>query len=82
MRDAFGEVIDEGEQARLDAQQAQIDQLVELIRQWYLSHQGGSSGITIQAGTIIADDMSVKEFARRIDRELFGLSRNKETDSI
>jgi hypothetical protein len=42
------------------------------------------SGITINinAGTIIADNMSVREFARKIDNELYRLNRNKQTNSI
>lgn len=43
---------------------------------------GGGVNITIQAGTLIADDMSVQEFARRIDRELYKLSRNKQSNAI
>lgn len=35
--------------------------------------------IHIHAGTIIADDMSIKEFAEKIDEKLFELRHNKET---
>ena len=42
---------------------------------------GGSSGLTIQinAGTIVADQYSVDEFARKIDEALFRRSRRKES---
>jgi len=43
---------------------------------------GGTTQIIIQAGTIIADDISVKEFARKIDEQLFELRHNSETDSF
>lgn len=42
----------------------------------------GGSTINISAGTIIADNMSVREFARKIDEELFQLQRNRQTVSI
>lgn len=42
----------------------------------------GGNSITINAGTIIADNMSVREFAKRIDEELFSLQRNRQTVSI
>jgi hypothetical protein len=40
---------------------------------------GGLGGVTINvhAGTLIADRMSVHEFAKRIDEELFRLERNR-----
>lgn len=41
---------------------------------------GGGASIVIQAGTIVADPMSVREFAQRIDNELFRLQRNRKSD--
>lgn len=40
---------------------------------------GGATTININAGTIIADEMSIKEFASKIDEELFRLRENKES---
>lgn len=40
---------------------------------------GGGASIVIQAGTIVADPMSVREFAQRIDDELFRLQRNRKS---
>jgi tape measure domain-containing protein len=37
---------------------------------------GGGNTIVIQAGTIVADDYSVGEFAKKIDEKLFELQRN------
>ena len=37
--------------------------------------QGGGTNVTIQAGVVVADSMSVKQFARMIDEELFKLGR-------
>jgi hypothetical protein len=39
----------------------------------------GTTNIIINAGTIIADETSVKEFAEKIDEELFKLRHNKES---
>jgi len=38
--------------------------------------------ININAGTIVADEMSVKEFAEKIDTALFDLQQNRQTVSI
>ena len=40
---------------------------------------GGGNTIIIQAGTIVADRISIKEFAERIDEELFRLHRNRKS---
>lgn len=37
----------------------------------------GGPSIVINAGTIIADEMSIREFAEKIDEQLFRLQRNK-----
>jgi hypothetical protein len=39
---------------------------------------GGNAGVTIQAGIVVADRMSIKEFARMIDEELFKLGRMRQ----
>lgn len=38
---------------------------------------GAGGGITIQAGVIVADDVSLEELARRIDAKLYTLRRNR-----
>ena len=38
---------------------------------------GGGLTVNIHAGTIVADEMSVRVFAEKIDEELFRLSRNR-----
>ena len=58
----------------LDDEEAQ-DKLSEALG-------GGETTIIIQAGTIIADDTSVREFASRIDEELFDLRSNREAVSF
>lgn len=42
----------------------------------------GGPTINIYAGTIIADDMSIREFAEKIDEKLFELRHNKEAVSF
>jgi hypothetical protein len=37
---------------------------------------GGGNTVIIQAGTIIADDYSLNQFAQKIDEKLFELQRN------
>lgn len=44
-----------------------------------ISNALGGVNITIQAGTIVASDYSVTEFAKKIDEELFRLGRNKKS---
>lgn len=39
--------------------------------------EGRGNTVIIQAGTIVADKMSIREFATRIDEELFRLNRNR-----
>lgn len=38
--------------------------------------------ININVGTLVADDVSIREFARRIDQELFSLNRNRQSVSF
>ena len=38
----------------------------------------GGVTININAGTIVADDVSIAEFAEKIDEKLFALDRNRE----
>ena len=42
----------------------------------------GETNIIINAGTIIADDVSVTEFAEKIDEKLFELGRNRQSVSL
>ena len=49
-------------------------QSMEAIRQ---ALGGSGGGITIQAGIIVADDVSLEELARRIDAKLFTLHKNR-----
>lgn len=42
----------------------------------------GGNTVNINVGTLIADDRSMAELARRIDRELYHLSRNKQSNAI
>ena len=43
-----------------------------------LEGSGFGGGVTIQVGTLIADERGIKELARRIDEALFELGRNQE----
>jgi len=38
---------------------------------------GGGNTVIIQAGTIVADDYSVEQFAQKLDKKLFELQRNR-----
>lgn len=42
----------------------------------------GETNIIINVGTLIADDVSVTEFAERIDEQLFQLNRNRQSVSL
>lgn len=42
----------------------------------------GGPTINIYVGTLVADDLSVREFAKRIDEELFALNRNRQSVSL
>lgn len=42
----------------------------------------GGTTININAGTIVADDVTMREFAEKIDEELFQLQKNRQTVSI
>lgn len=39
-------------------------------------------GVTVQVGTLIADEVGIEEFARRLDKALFRLQRNRQTVAI
>lgn len=39
---------------------------------------GGGANVTIQAGVIVADDMSLRDFAMRLDEELYRLGRARQ----
>ena len=43
---------------------------------------GGKSEVHIHAGVIVADEMSVDRFARRIDEKLYELKRNRESRAL
>ena len=42
----------------------------------------GGTTININVGTLVADELSVREFARRIDEELFALNRNRQSVAL
>lgn len=55
------------------------DRATEQIRE---AIGGEGLSITIQAGVLVADQMSVENFAREIDKALFDMKRNRESLSL